>query len=1139
MLRPFLVIGVGGSGGKTLRGLRHALELRLQQADWKGGLPTAWQFLHIDTPTSQDGTDFVLPFLPPSDYHGLIASGATYETVYGSVVHGQRLAADVVDDVKRQLPDSGRVPVTVAKGAGQFRAVGRTVVLSKLADVSAAARRAIDRMTAADALGELETLGERLGAKPRAGATPSPTVIVASSIAGGSGAGQYLDVVEAVKEVAKTHDWAHNIFSMLYAPDVFDQVSGSAGIPSNALGTVAETMAGFWTKAPSRSTLEIFKSRGLQPSYGGARDRVGAAYPFIVGRQNSKVAFPSQGSVYSAVSTSVAAWMTDDKVQGEIDEYAVTNWNANTGANVLPDNSRLMSPLDQTPPFSAIGFGRVTLGREKFLDYAGERFARSVVDQMLYAHIEDDRMLKERTQGEWVDFGASRALEGFIRASGLDEETEDRNDVIDALRALPQIRALGDELNAAIRADINTPGSLDAKTGGLSQGEWVERIISSYSARERSLLEQDRGNRGVKFTEWVDQTPERVLSLVEQYVATVGLSVTVELLRRLSGSVKTAAEQLVSEAETNRGWARRLRGFVNEELAAAPDIAAIRPESDVWLNAVERAVQGLEWQSEAALRESASVLLTEFRTEFLDPLADALTEGRQSLLAHVTEGTRTDGRENDYEQWPTRNSRSVPRKYEPSPNERLLVEHSEYPAEFDRLVAASSLQTRSDDAMFDVMTSLLIGVDGADGEAGMMRRGPRLISYPRSWRPAATAAVGEKTSAQRPRFQFEDDPAEYIVRAKQWMQREGTTFHAYITEDLSTYFDEERVGAGEFKQRKDRFREQLTAALGSSEPLVKLNPGLLSEVHGKAIGDGVRTVFSSIPFAAHSDLYELTKSVLASQGYWDEAQSPGWFKDVKVSSLEIFAMLGYPYQPIVMDSVMAPIAKSWLAESNTQDSRAAFWKWKRSRLLRESAPAAPEVFDQMVRGWYVAKVLGLLEVDDSNQQRGPKLSIWDPQRRSRADFPHPLLSGVEVQPHDFIGVVMESLTVALALSNGAGSLEPLRAYHQLMDLGGRDRQLGIALRGWIEAGRVLDGAPTPGADRAGTSDEGMRARQAKVAEYLLHDERQRFREDVVDQEPGVSVYAYPVSWEIRDTVLSALDALVDAVRELREPRSGV
>lgn len=1132
MLRPFLIIGVGGSGGKTLRGLRQALTLRLEQAGWERDLPAAWQMIHFDTPLKQDGTEYPAPFLPPTSYKGLVATGAAYSGVHSSIL-GQGIPRDRINDVSRMFPDPTRVSVDVTKGAGQFRAVGRAVAASKLGDIAKAAAEAINRMRDASALGELETLGELLGSRAEGGEKPNPTVIVVSSIAGGSGAGQYLDVIEAVKSVVRQEPWAHQFFSLLYAPDVFDNVKGTAGIPSNALATVTETMSGFWTQTPSDATLELYRSKGLATSFGSARDRVGAAYPFIIGRQNSRVSFESQGDVYSALSTSMSAWMCDDRVQGDIDEYVTGNWSASVAAHELPDATRLMRPLDQAPPFSSLGFGRVTLGRERFLDYASERMARAVLDRVLFAHTEEDPRFEQRTEPEWIDHYAERSFESFIADLKLDEEAEDRDDVIDQLRA----QSVRDRLAAEFRAEVvNKSAHGFDKTGGLELDEWQHRLITSRASFVSGYLAQDAAAVEELTTKWIAEAPGHIIDTIERYISGNGLAVVVELLRQLSRALQAASENLAREAEVRRGWLARVPSMVSEELAQAANVDSIRQDQDCVVRALEVIEDSFTWEAEANLRSSASRLIAELRSDYIDRMREYLASARQSLLSHVQDRLQQDGRENPYPHWPKRVDPSVPRKYRPAPNEQLLVAHEEYPAEFEKLVSGTFEGKLYEEAALKLVADLIRGPEEADVIEDDARWS--FIRVSRNWKPMTTGNLANRAAdPEKPRFSVADAIDEYQARARLWMKRKGFPFAAYIFEELEAYFSDE-IDPAQLKRRKDRFREALTAALGSSEPLVKLNPALLREVHGKAIGEGNRLILSAIPFKEKSGMYEITKSALVSAGVWDDNVSKGWFKDGKVDSIEIFSMSGYPYEPVVMDSVMAPIVQGWLRDSAAPDSRAAFWKWKRGRLLRESVPADPEVFDSMLRGWYAAKALSRLSVDTSDSGRGPKLSVWDPQSRDKVAFPFPLLYPSAAPAHDFPGAVLESIIIALALCSSEGNLEPLRPYHVLMDLGGKRTELSPALSAWIRDGQLEESSPAVDANRAGAAESTLAERQ-KAVRTFLDAERTEFHANVVRQSSDASIFNYPVSWEIRESVDAALDALRDAVLETKPNSSGV
>lgn len=1133
MLHPFLIVGVGGSGGKTIRGLRHALELRLEQVGWKRGFPAAWQMIHFDTPVKQDGADYVMPFLPATDYKGLVASGTSYDGVHSSIV-AQGIASDLLGDVHRMLPDPSRVSVAVVKGAGQFRAVGRGVVVSRLAEVARAAKEAINRMQDASALGELQLLGEQLRARPEGGASASPTVIIVSSIAGGSGAGQYLDVIEAVKSEVKAEPWAHQFFALLYAPDVFDQIKGTAGIAGNALATVAETMSGFWTRTPSRATLELYRSKGISPESGNARNSVGAAFPFIIGRQNSKVSFSNQGDVYSAIATSISAWMTDDKVQDSITAYAAGNWDANAGGR---DASRLKNPLDQAPPFGSLGFGRVTLGRDRFLDYASERFARSVLDRVLYAHTEEDPRFENRTEREWIDYRAAQSLDTFIRELKLDEESYEADDVIDRLRPTQERERLASEFRNAVFENCADPASLD-KLGGLDLNEWNRRLSNARTAMVGSYLSRDTNEVDRLVDAWVETMPGHILDTIERYIARLGLPVVVELLEQLSRALRAASENLQHEASQHRNWITRVPGRISEALSQASNVDSIRPEQDVVERALDDVEDSFKWEAEANLREIASHLVTELRVDVIDPLKAQLASALEALRSRVTDRVQSDGRENDYASWPPRVGGTVPRKYEPAPNERLLVPHTEYPREFERLVEATFEHRLYEEAVLDAISEMVRGPGPNDGISS--EEAWSFIEVRRGWKPATTGHPQQRSaSPERPRFFVADDLDPYQERAHRWMLRKGNPFFAYISETLDEFFSAELYDPNTLKQRRDVFREGLTTALGASEPLVRLNPGLLAEVHGRSISDGNAPILSAIPFADGTEMYELTKGVLVSAGVWEDNVSEGWFKDAKVDSIEIFTMARYPYQPIVMDSVMAPIARGWLTDSTMADSRARFWKWRRARLLKEASPVDPDVFDEMVRGWYVAKLLGQLDAVRSEDERGPRLSVWSAERRALVSFPHPLLyAGDAAPPHDFPGAVMESLAVALALCNSEGSLAPLYPYHALMDLGGKRGQASKVLTDWLRDGRMPDGAPTPNPTRAGAPTDTLEQRQVAVRAFL-DSELAEFISKVANQHVDTSYFAYPVSWEIRDVVQASLRELRDVVAETKPDSSGV
>lgn len=80
-MQKVLIVGLGGSGGKTLAFLMDELKVRLGH-EWDGKLPACWNFVHIDVPVVADGlgSNLATPVAAQGgSYIGLAKPGVNYE----------------------------------------------------------------------------------------------------------------------------------------------------------------------------------------------------------------------------------------------------------------------------------------------------------------------------------------------------------------------------------------------------------------------------------------------------------------------------------------------------------------------------------------------------------------------------------------------------------------------------------------------------------------------------------------------------------------------------------------------------------------------------------------------------------------------------------------------------------------------------------------------------------------------------------------------------------------------------------------------------------------------------------------------------------------------------------------------------
>ena len=323
MLRPLLIIGVGGSGGKTIRSMIQSLERKFVSAGYEGPIPTAWQFLQIDT--TRDGQSFPAPMLNKDSFHQVVADGEDFAQMLRSIT-------DTGDVTEQQKMLSGwGVPyaaVSIAMGAGQTRAIGRQAGVADTMGILHAIQNSIGKMKAPMAYAELVNLAKELRLDDP---IKTPQAMIITSVAGGSGAGMFIDIAELLKRAVEDK-WAKSAISFLYTAEVFTSIGGGAkDTAKNSLGAFNEVMAGKWVGLSDRSEL-LYQKLGLPPTSSEETYQFGSKGNILIGARNkggTDISIGADGAgmdeVFLTIGEALAGVLTDDVTSEWLYQQAFVN----------------------------------------------------------------------------------------------------------------------------------------------------------------------------------------------------------------------------------------------------------------------------------------------------------------------------------------------------------------------------------------------------------------------------------------------------------------------------------------------------------------------------------------------------------------------------------------------------------------------------------------------------------------------------------------------------------------------------------------------------------------------------------------------------------------------------------------------
>ena len=438
MLSKFLFVGLGGSGGKTLQFLHHNLELKLKALDRK--MPQGWQFLWFDVPTTPDTLDAgsgVKPF-PNKYYQSLAGDGLRYGDVDSALIDNK--GGTLYEEMAQWSPDPSRVSVPIELGAGQYRAVGRVVTMSRYEDIGKKIDTSLRNLQGAGVDEELKDIARSMNLEIEDGTQINrPQVVIVCSLAGGSGAGSIVDVADIIRaKVTNDESFDDNSVGILYTPDVFEGKVENVGIEANTIFSLSEIINGSFDSTPgSRPESDLLPQFGIEKPDDTRR---GPRYNFLVGKSNGKVTFDSPDDIFRNTGRLLSGWCLDPAITNEIGFDVLGNWV--NKCEVIPFNAtnlfHRVGENEYRHPYAlnSMGYSSVGLGREYFREFVAQKVSKKVIKHLVRAHFDSDVIAGTKSPNQAMEEKTNALFGHFLSNSGLDEIGTEKNDITDAIRSL-------------------------------------------------------------------------------------------------------------------------------------------------------------------------------------------------------------------------------------------------------------------------------------------------------------------------------------------------------------------------------------------------------------------------------------------------------------------------------------------------------------------------------------------------------------------------------------------------------------------------------------------------------------------------------------------------------------------------------
>jgi len=932
MLAPVIFIGCGGSGVLSVRHIRDEVRSRLK-AHGIDKIPQAWQFIGFDTVRTQSRLADASP-LPSSDFLS-ITGGIQFlhqlePTLKARFVPNTRSPG--YEEIINWRPDPPELPGNVELGAGQMRAVGRILATNSLSNraISTRLQQALIATQAGGA--ELAAVTKGLQYPVALGESMKPPIVaIIGSSAGGTGAGLMLDVVDVLQRTSAVYV---EPLIVVYGSDIFGEKE-QAPMAANSLMFMSEMINAYHAKGGGKQG--VFAASVSELLTRGPRGTM------MIGRKNlASYDLKDSRIVYRAVALAMAGWVTDPHVAFEVQENIIGNWNTLRRTGGIGFGTVKGSA-------SSFGSASVSIGRSMFRSYA-----RAYLMRDLYEHHSDGFLkLAESTLGIGKSRGGDDAVKlnlvnhfmpDYMRELGL-VNTFDSDfrikagpdaQVSEALLSKDSILVAANEYKAAIFAKL--------PTGNIKGAEW-RRQLDDHEGREGPSLSRIKIEAyALRQAEWNQALAEKVINVTNSYLARVTLPVMSSLLPQAVAQIQGMANDFKSAAVQANSQTLVLKESRNKFLNNLGSGNFTKESPNVG-EALTAASQVFAQQLKHEISILIARTLEQAAMNLLNPLRAALMLAEANVSAMTTVQYLEP---KVISAWPTEDV--VPNAFAPSDVEFLLEEYSEWPSILRSLLEDIEGKLVGESTISAVRRSIsgnsnLVGGELIEGsvEPLLWLKEGRKVEF------SASSPLALKIGLERE--DLED-------RIDNWLMRDGHELARRFSEGLSSFLsDESKI------DRLKKFETQFNRALEQAQPLCEVDMTYYKVVYPNSELT-LTAVIEPLPFAPGHPAYAIAEAQIRNHLKLGDGPIDKYVGDRDIETAVITNFIENPIFPGMIRSFTEPIARYGNEERRKGKSDFRTWlAFKRARTLDEVIPFPPDVVGAIIRGFAVARLLGMATKD--------------------------------------------------------------------------------------------------------------------------------------------------------------------------------